>query len=171
MTSCIVNCVTCFLYINLRLSFPEKKSKNGPKTALHAKRNTYEGRAEPGLPARDQRLERVLGRRRAAGRVPLQFVDPLRTRPLRRRVGARRRLVGYLRHLRTLLHVWVHGITILLNKCLGSWFLGNLLLVSFYHTTLHAQNLGLRPPEFSCEFQNLLDLPILTLSAQRMTMF
>ena len=48
---CIVHCVTCFLYINLRLSFPEKIKKNDPKTALHAKRDTYEERRFGGVDA------------------------------------------------------------------------------------------------------------------------
>ena len=42
VTSCIVHCVTCFLYINLRVYFSEKIKKNDPKITLHAKRNTYE---------------------------------------------------------------------------------------------------------------------------------
>ena len=42
VTSCIVHCVTCFFYINLRLSFPTKIEKNGPKITLHAKWDTYQ---------------------------------------------------------------------------------------------------------------------------------
>ena len=55
-----------FFLENLRVSFPEKIEKNGPKITLHAKRNTYEeGAAQPGPP----RVQgRPVGDAGAAGR-------------------------------------------------------------------------------------------------------
>ena len=43
VTLCVVHCITCFLYVILRLLFPAEIKENDPKITLQAKRNTYEG--------------------------------------------------------------------------------------------------------------------------------